>query len=163
MTHPEVQIRQANDTDLVAIVELNYGLFQEDAGQRDQSMNLEWPKQHGMEYFQQLLTGTKSICFVAVTDAETVGYLAGYVRDPNDLHFIKSAELESMFVLPAWRSQQVGSQLVQTFLEWARARGVQSISVSAYAANERAITFYQSHGFKPKNLILETNIDMPQL
>lgn len=162
MTHSEIQLRQANDTDLAAIVELNYGLFQEDAGQRDPSMNLEWPRQYGKEYFRDMLTGTKSVCFVAVTDQETVGYLVGYVRDPNDLHLIKSAELESMFVLPAWRSRQVGSQLVQTFLAWARERGAQSISVSAYAANERAIAFYQSHGFKPKNLILETDIDMPQ-
>ncbi|MEM8533250.1 MAG: GNAT family N-acetyltransferase [Chloroflexota bacterium] len=162
MTHSEVQIRQANDTDLTAIVELNYGLFQEDAGQRDPSMNLEWPRQHGMEYFRDMLTGTKSVCFVAVTDAETVGYLVGYVREPNDLCLIKSAELESMFVLPAWRSRQVGSQLFQTFLIWARERGAQSISVSAYAANERAIAFYQSHGFKPKNLILEIDCEMPQ-
>ena len=162
MTHSEVQIRQATNTDLAAIVELNYGLFQEDAGQRDPSMNLEWPRQYGMEYFRDMLISTKSICFVAVTDAETVGYLVGYVREPNDLQFTKSAELESMFVLPAWRSQQVGSQLVQIFLAWARERGAQSISVNAYAANERAIAFYQSHGFKPKNLILETDIEMPQ-
>ena len=43
----EVSIRRADEKDVSEIVELSYALFQEDAGQRDPWMNLNWPREEG--------------------------------------------------------------------------------------------------------------------
>ena len=68
------------------------------------------------------------------------------------------AELESMYVREAYRGQGVGQQLVQKFLEWARERGVERVSVTAYVANERAVAFYEKLGFTAKSLTLELGL-----
>jgi hypothetical protein len=47
MTSKEVVIRKGEIADLNHLVALNYALFQEDAGQRDPLMNLNWPRAQG--------------------------------------------------------------------------------------------------------------------
>ena len=154
----DLTIRQTTIDDLPVLVELNYALFQEDAGQRDPTLNLEWPRKHGHAYFADLIASDTSACLIAEIDGLAIGYLAGYTREPSDLRPIKTAELESMFVREAWRSRRVGEQLVQRFAEWAQAQGAQRISVTAYYANGRAVQFYQRVGFTPKHITLEARL-----
>jgi GNAT superfamily N-acetyltransferase len=155
MTTHEIVIRRATAEDLQAIVDLSYGLFQEDGGRRDPSINLEWPREHGAEYFAPLIAGEHSACFVAEAAGEVVGYLVGYTSEPSSFRPVKTAELESMFVREAWRGQGTGAQLVRAFVEWANRHGAQSITVTAYYANQRAIAFYQQAGFAPHQLTLK--------
>ncbi len=68
------------------------------------------------------------------------------------------AELESLYVEEAYRSQGVGRQLAQRFLEWAREQGVERMKGTAYVANERAVVFYRKTGFVPKSLTLELGL-----
>ncbi len=64
-----------------------------------------------------------------------------------------------MYVLEGYRGQGVGARLVDEFLGWAWSRGAERASVVvAYAANERAIRFYQRAGFRPKSVSLERGI-----
>lgn len=65
------------------------------------------------------------------------------------------AELESMFVLDNARCRGVGKHLVDAFLAWCHGRGMQRVSVTAYAANDGAIRFYQRAGFAARQLTLE--------
>ncbi|RME83448.1 MAG: GNAT family N-acetyltransferase, partial [Caldilineae bacterium] len=55
MDQAGITIRRADEKDVPIIVELNYALFQEDAGQRDPFMNLNWPREEGHQYFSKLL------------------------------------------------------------------------------------------------------------
>ena len=45
-----MQVRQATQIDVGTIVQLSHALFQEDAGQRDQTVNLEWAIANGHDY-----------------------------------------------------------------------------------------------------------------
>ncbi len=159
MTDQDVQIRKATSNDIPSIVELNLALFQEDAGPRDPCMNLNWPKEEGYAHFSKLISCGDSVCLLATSGNETIGYLAGYLWNGGSLRPLKMAELESMYVRQPCRSQGVGQQLVDEFVQWARQRDVQRISVTAYAANICAIAFYQGLGFGPKCLSLEKGID----
>lgn len=158
MNHKKVKIRKAEQSDVEAIVGFSYALFQEDAGQRDPSMNLEWAKENGAAYFSELIASDKNIGLLALVEDNVIGYLVGRVREATSLSLIKKADLESMFVEEQYRGQGVGAQLAQMFLKWAIEQGVEQITVTAYAANERAIAFYQGLGFKPKNLTLALGV-----
>ena len=151
----DIRIRGAIMEDAIAIAILSDQLFQEDAGERDPTMNLGWARQHGQSYFEQLIAGERRICFVAEAGNEVIAYLAGYLHGPGEVRPIISAELESMFVQRPWRSTGVGSQLIDAFLAWARAEGASRMSVTAYASNARAVAFYQRAGFQPRSVILE--------
>lgn len=158
MSDPGVTIKRANENDVSAIVELNAALFQEDAGQRDPFMNLNWPREEGRDYFTELLRRDKSIGLLAERKGEAVGYLVGYVRGGSSLRPVQMAELESMFVKEEFRSQKVGQQLVNEFTAWVAGRGAERVSVTAYAANEGAVAFYERMGFRPKNVTLEMGL-----
>jgi GNAT superfamily N-acetyltransferase len=151
----EIEIRHAVAADAPAIAGLSDELFQEDARQRDPTVNLDWAKQHGAAYFAEMIAGPDSGCFVAQAGGETVGYLAFRLHRPSDYRPIVSAELESILVRAPWRSQQIGDRLVQEFKRWARENNAQRLTVTAFAANERAILFYRRAGFAPHSLTLE--------
>jgi ribosomal protein S18 acetylase RimI-like enzyme len=158
MAETGVQIRNATPDDIASIVELNFALFQEDAGQRDPYMNLNWPKEEGHEHFSKLMSGVDSVCLLATTGEAAIGYLVGYLSHGGHLRPITIAELESMYVRPNWRKRGVGRHLADVFLKWAKENGAQRASVTAYAANARAIEFYRELGFEPKSLTLEMGI-----
>ena len=158
MSGTEVWIRQTGTDDVADIVELSSALFREDAGQRDPFMNLDWPAEEGERYFAGLVGGDGSVCLLAGLAEKTVGYLAGRVEERTTLRPVRVAELESMYVREGHRELGVGARLVEGFLEWAGSRGAERASVAAYAANERAIRFYQRSGFRPRSVTLERGL-----
>jgi len=66
--------------------------------------------------------------------------------------------LESICVRENQRSSGVGTKLVEEFIGWAGSQGAGRVSVTAYAANERAIRFYERFGFRPRSVSLERGI-----
>jgi predicted N-acetyltransferase YhbS len=60
--------------------------------------------------------GERSLCLVAESEGEVVGYLAGRVGERMTLRSVEVAELESMYVLEGYRGQRVGARLVDEFL-----------------------------------------------
>jgi GNAT superfamily N-acetyltransferase len=149
MVTKTIDIRPATSADITAIVGLYYALSQEDAGQRDPFADLAWAERHSSEHFGQLVAGEHSVCLLAQDGDTAIGYLAGYIYGPGDFRPIKVAELESMFVRPEWRSQQLGARLVDMFTAWARQQNAMRMRVTAYANNHRAIAFYRRVGFAP--------------
>ena len=59
-----------------------------------------------------------------------------------------------MRVAPDARRGGTGSLLVRHFFGWARERGAQQASVTAFAANDAARRFYARHGFVPASVTL---------
>lgn len=140
------------------VVGLSAALFREDAGRMDPSMNLDWPAEEGRGYFAGLIGDDRCLCLVAERDGEAVGYLAGRLRDADTLRPVGKAELESMYVREGSRNSGVGARLVEGFLEWSGERGAERASVTAYAANGRAIRSYERLGFAARSLFLERRI-----
>lgn len=151
-------VREAEVRDVAGIVELSGALFREDAGGRDPSTNLGWPEEEGQEYFSAMVSDENSVCIVAESGGEVVGYLAGRMEGGSLLRPVKIAELESMYVREGFRSGGAGASLAAEFLRWASGKGAERSSVTAYAANERAIIFYESLGFHPMRLSLEMGL-----
>ncbi|MBX3011438.1 MAG: GNAT family N-acetyltransferase [Caldilineaceae bacterium] len=58
------------------------------------------------------------------------------------------AELLSIMVEPAWRSQGVGGQLVTHLFESCQARQIDALDVTVAAENRGAQEFYRRHGFR---------------
>lgn len=50
-----------------------------------------------------------------------------------------------MAVLPEWRTQRVGSAILEVLLDYARSQNLDCVELSAQV---QAIPFYQSHGFE---------------
>lgn len=153
-----MRVRRAEVGDTAKVVEMSGALFREDAGEGDSCTNLDWPEEEGREYFSGLIADEDNVCLLAEYGGKAVGYLAGRMKAGDTLRPVKLAELESMYVWGERRGRGTGASLVGEFLRWAGEKGAERSSVTAYAANERAIRFYESLGFRPLSLSLEKEV-----
>jgi putative acetyltransferase len=150
-------VRRAGPDDAGALVELCAGLFAEDGGRRDATIDAGWPARGARDYFAAAMCGEEgTLCLVAEAGGAPAGYLVGRLREPVDPRPVRVAVLESMYVLPARRREGVGAALVDGFRAWAAERGAARLTVTAYATNAEAIRFYEREGFAPRSVTLES-------
>jgi len=147
-------IRSATPADAVVVARLNAGLFAEDSARHDPGVDQGWPAREGARYFAELLGGDRAAGWLALDGDTPIGYAAGRLTGPHDLRPAVRADLESIFVVPDRRSDGAGAALVAEFAAWAQACGARELTVTAYAANERALAFYARHGFAPRSVVL---------
>ncbi|MBV1935849.1 GNAT family N-acetyltransferase [Streptomyces sp. BV286] len=152
--HGRPVVRRARADDVPALVASSAALFAEDAGTRDATVDIGWPLAHGAERFASGLDDPARLLLVAERDGEVVAHLAGAVAEGSAVRPVKVATLLSLYVRPAHRGTRTGARLVAAFLDWAREQGAGQAEVTAYAANEDAIRFYERHGFGPRTLTL---------
>jgi GNAT superfamily N-acetyltransferase len=157
-TMTSVSVTPAGHGDMDSFVASVIGLFREDAGRHDPSMDVAWPVRDGMAYYNGLLS--EEFCLLAVArDGDLiVGHLVGKLLEPDALRLQRFAVLESMRVDPSMRGRGIGGTLIEYFLEWARQRGAQQASVTAFAANQPAQRLYQRHGFTPSAVTMRTAV-----
>ena len=60
----------------------------------------------------------------------------------------KHLELDNVCILPTYRGQGVGEQLVQWILEYGTSIGCQSAELNCYLGNERGQAFWKDQGFE---------------
>ena len=83
--------------------------------------------------------------FIATERGTDLGLVRGALPDhPQD-----AAYLVSMWVAPEGRRQGIGSALVDTVVQWARAEGMTRLLLDVSELNEPAIAFYTRKGFVP--------------
>ena len=156
-----IAVRTATSSDIDAVVELQIGLFDADAGVHDPTTDLEWPRREGRADISDLLDNDSATVLVAVIDGETVGFLAGYTTPPSDIRPITSGVLRSLFVDEHARRSGAARALVTTFVDWSRERGCQRVVVDHYAANHGAATLYASLGFEELSVTRVLSLQAP--
>ena len=57
-----------------------------------------------------------------------------------------------LLVDAAWRGRGVGSALVQSGIDWARAQGLHKLSLEVFPTNTAAIALYRKFGFVEEGL-----------
>ncbi len=146
-------VEPATHDDIDELVELEAGLFREDAGVHEKFADVTWPQREGRDDFERLLADPSANVLVARAGNSVVGLAAGYVSESSPTRLpVLYGVLRSMYVDVAHRDAGVGGLLAETFISWARAQGCAEVHVDAYTANEGAQRFYGRHGFEPQSL-----------
>jgi len=57
-----------------------------------------------------------------------------------------------MFVAAKWRGRGVGTALVATVIDWAKAHGLHKLTLSVFPQNDAAIALYRKFGFQQEGL-----------
>lgn len=147
-----ITVNAAKHDDIGPLVASVAALFREDAGRYGSLIDMDWPAREGTAYYSALLNDETCLVVLARDGGQVMGHLIGKLSGPGPLQTGRLAVLESMRVAPGSRRAGVGSVLVQHFFAWARDRGAQEASVTAYAANDAAQCFYGRHGFAPRSV-----------
>lgn len=120
--------------------------------------DVDWPREHGAESFAVALEDPERLVLAVECDGQVVGHLMGSVTEATAMRLVKSATLMSIYVRPEHRRARAGADLVERFLAWAREQGAGQVEVTAYAANDDAIRFYERGGFAPHTLTLRRDL-----
>jgi len=81
--------------------------------------------------------------FVAEINGEVVGFAIVMYRNWFDI-----AYLDYIQVKTKWLNKGIGHKLIEKCMDWAREKGARIVYTETGKDNERAIKFYQKHGFQ---------------
>ena len=156
---PRIRVRRAGAADIEDLLTVSTNLFREDAGSHDPVvMNTSWPAQHGRESFEALVDDPDRVGLLAHAGPALAGGLMGSLPPLTPFTLVREARLNSLWVDPDHRSSGVGSLLVAAFRTWVREKGAPYAVVTAFAANPRALAFYQREGFVPHTVTLRLEL-----
>lgn len=110
--------------------------------------------QAGFEQVFQTNVGNPAIHYVVAEAASVpVGFLSCHLQLLLH-HAGPVAEIQELYVLPAWRSQGVGQQLIEHITDMARREGWLSLEVTSNRRRVRTHQFYERMGFAPSHVKL---------
>jgi GNAT superfamily N-acetyltransferase len=153
-----VTVAVAGPENLDALVESVTALFREDGGAHDPAMDVTWPVREGRAYYGGLIGDDTCLLAVARDGDQVVGHLVGKVLEPDSIRRERFALLESIRVDPARRGTGIGGMLIDHFLAWGRTHAARRASVTAFAANHRALRLYSDKGFAPMSITCRTTL-----
>jgi ribosomal protein S18 acetylase RimI-like enzyme len=155
-----ITVEPAAREDIVRLVELEAGLFREDAGRHDPFADTTWPDREGRQDFERLLANPHAVVLVARDGVTVVGHLVGYLSGSSPTRQpVTYGVLRSLYVDAEHRNSNVGAQLTDAFVAWAIANGCAEAHVESYAANEAAQRFYERLGFQPRSVSLAMRLE----
>jgi GNAT superfamily N-acetyltransferase len=152
-----INIRKATVKDVSILQNLDQQIFLSDQ-KYDQDLDMNWAKSNnGKKYFSTLLKNSMNICLIAEQNNLPIGHI---ILNPKDSIYklSKSVEITSLGIDPKFRSQGIGSILIQKALEWVKINGFQKVYVNAYFKNLDGIKFYKKNGFSEIDLGLELTL-----
>jgi len=107
-----------------------------------------WPMRR--DDYERWLAEPGSFALVAEEDGEAVGYAVVHVQGPDETWVTgeRTAELESLAVLPSHRGGGVGAALMDAVDEELGRLGIDDLWVAVVAGNTDALRFYERRGLR---------------
>ncbi len=142
----KILIREAKPADATPFRELRLGALQDSpiALTADYHRNQSQP----LKYWEDMLTTQpdESTIFLAVSEDNLIG-MTGIARagSPKTRH---SAWIWGVYVKPEWRGMHIAEELINSCLDWAKARKIVMAKLGVAAVNQSAIRCYERCGFK---------------
>jgi len=94
------------------------------------------------------------ICYlIAELDQKPVGMGSCHVQLLLH-HVCMVAEIQEMYVMPEYRSNEIGKALVRQLIAFAKSKGALQIEVTSNNVRENAHRFYEKEGFKKSHVKL---------
>ena len=118
----------------------------------------------GVGNFASYLDSSNRSMWVAEPSSQIVGYVTATTHKTSTLAVVppteRYIEIDDLYVAPACRSRSIGSELVETVLRFARARGIHYATVfTASSKVAEIMRFYEGHGFAPWGIQLSKKSD----
>ncbi len=137
-------IRNSTFEDESAILKLDDEFFDYTRNKFDDSLT-EFQKLQIQNILIARISNLNSTClFIAEDKNIVVGFVTGKIRTVDK----DKADLNNIFITEHYRSQGIGADLFEKFLDWVKTYKVKMILVEYYIDDIDAKNFYKKLGFK---------------
>ncbi|MBI5449247.1 GNAT family N-acetyltransferase [Candidatus Gottesmanbacteria bacterium] len=150
-------IRKGTVHDIELLRRINLSSFESNKD-FDPHIDMNWAKSDAATaVFTDALTKNGYLVLIAELKGVPVGFL---VLSPKHYSYrtVRMIELNILAVLPAYRSKGIGTVLTDYAKQWAKDEGYETMDVSVYTKNQRAIHFYERQGFSHIDVTLEIDL-----
>jgi ribosomal protein S18 acetylase RimI-like enzyme len=157
-TRIPIAVREARTEDAAALAEV-YGESAEHHVRLDPSLYAPPnPAMMAERYRKRMPSGADSEIFVAEVAGEVVGMVEIQLKQPDGeprmVRDMLTAEVD-IAVLNDYRSQGIGTRLMEAAEKWAGEKGAALMTLSAHVANVDAIRFHQErHGWRTTGIVM---------
>lgn len=147
----QITIKQASKNDAIILSLLAQITFKEAFGHVWDKMVLKNYLRHtfSVKKIESSIEKCNNFFWIAFADELPVGYakLKMYspyekLKDPNP------AQLQKIYLLNDYTENKIGQQLQEKLFEKVKAEGIKTLWLAVWDGNDKAIRFYEKHGFK---------------
>ena len=153
-----MDIRKADIKDLKRIIELG-AMLQEDS--KIFEHNLLFDIEDSYKHYKKELGNQNAQIIIALVNGHIVGYQYSYIKTLDYLvDHNKECTFEALYVLPDFRGQGIGRQLVEKAKKWAIIeKNVNRLKAHIYSGNISSEKLHLKDGFRAYNTeyLYETN------
>jgi len=114
-----------------------------------------------VDWFGSLLGQANVSIWLAECDGRSAGYVVAidYERAANHVCLARRfCEIDHLAVTAEFRRRGVARALVSAVVDWAKARSIARIELSAWAFNGDALETYRALGFSPQSIRFELDV-----
>jgi GNAT superfamily N-acetyltransferase len=114
----------------------------------------DWER-HFTGWVEQALSGRDHLALLAWDRGVPAGLVLASVHCDSPLwrHRVW-AEVEALYVEPAWRGTGLADALLERACTWAADLGLPAVQLYVTASNTRALSFYERQGFRPAQAVM---------
>jgi ribosomal protein S18 acetylase RimI-like enzyme len=144
-------IRVCTPADAEVLSTLGLQTFKETFGDAnsEEDMALYIKNNFSVERLNQEFEEQDALFFLAELNAVAVGYAKiRSSKNPVELKDEKALEIERIYAVKNVVGKGIGSQLMQTCLDYAKSNGYDTVWLGVWENNTHAIKFYQRWGFE---------------
>ncbi|WP_137597864.1 GNAT family N-acetyltransferase [Paucilactobacillus kaifaensis] len=146
-----MKIKRVTTADLPALRDISIKTFTDTFGEQNTAANMQayLDKAYNKEQLLQELETLSAAFYFALVDGELAGYLKVNVDNAQSESMgADSLEVERIYILPQFKRQGLGKQLINYAIELAKNDNKRKVWLGVWEQNFAAQKFYQFLGFK---------------
>ena len=115
-----------------------------------------------LQEMENIFTSDMWFCrFIENEDKQKIGLVEVSARNIVDACLTSPvAYLEGLYLVPEYRNQGIGKQVVNMIIKWCSENGFSELATDTELTNEAAQRFYKSLGFEETDRVVEYKIDI---
>ena len=152
-----MEVRETHESELTRLVNECWKPFATEMDAVDRSNALaENAAEKQLAYCESRLTNESSNIYVAAENGNLVGYIALDWRDAAPIFERDgSMYITELYVKEDYRSQGIGSELIERGEQWAIKQGIDRVSLTVNQSNGSAQDLYRTSGYNVRQYTMD--------